>query len=282
MRPAAGAWEKDYADKLETRGLVRGKAAPTVFWNPVDGTIAFVHGDDFVFLGEDEKLKEARRAMEEWYQIKVKAVLGPEAGDDKEAVVLGRVVRWTADGVEYEADPRVAKRVIEAVGLKQDSKGFDCMVQKHEEEMEEDLDVGQAKEFRSVAALVNYLAVDRPDLQYAVGLLCRKMAKPTGASLRALKRVARYLVRYPRVGWRFRDIDNLGGIKVFSDSDWAGELGDRKSTSGGVITMGGAAVKTWSRRQATIALSSGEAEYCAVVKATAEALGIQALAQDLG
>ena len=46
--------------------------------------------------------------------------------------------------------------------------------------------------------------------------------------------------------------------------------------------MGGTAVKTWSRRQATIALSSGEAEYCAVVKATAEALGVQALARDLG
>ena len=45
---------------------------------------------------------------------------------------------------------------------------------------------------------------------------------------------------------------------------------------------GGSAVKSWSKRQATIALSSGEAEYVAIVKAVAEALGLQSLARDLG
>ena len=45
---------------------------------------------------------------------------------------------------------------------------------------------------------------------------------------------------------------------------------------------GGGVVKNWSNRQATPALSSGEAEYYAVVKAGAEALGVEALAKDLG
>ena len=46
--------------------------------------------------------------------------------------------------------------------------------------------------------------------------------------------------------------------------------------------LAGGPVKSWSNRQASPALSSGEAEYYAIVKAAAEALGIQSLAADLG
>ena len=46
--------------------------------------------------------------------------------------------------------------------------------------------------------------------------------------------------------------------------------------------IGGGTLKTWSSTQSTIALSSGEAEYYALVKAAAEALGVQSLANDLG
>ena len=46
--------------------------------------------------------------------------------------------------------------------------------------------------------------------------------------------------------------------------------------------MGGSVLKHWSSTQSSIALSSGEAELVALVKAMAEGLGIQALASDLG
>ena len=46
--------------------------------------------------------------------------------------------------------------------------------------------------------------------------------------------------------------------------------------------MGGNVVKSWSRTQATIALSVGEAEYYAMVSAAAEALGFKSLLKDLG
>ena len=71
-------------------------------------------------------------------------------------------------------------------------------------------------------------------------------------------------------------------LKVFSDSDWAGDRDTRRSRSGGVALLAGCTVKSWSNRQATPAMSSAEAEYYAMVKASAEALGIQALAADLG
>ena len=44
----------------------------------------------------------------------------------------------------------------------------------------------------------------------------------------------------------------------------------------------GSVVKTWSSTQASVAQSSGEAEYYALVKAACEALGVQSLLRDMG
>eukprot|EP00973_Karenia_brevis_P010048 1360936-Karenia_brevis.AAC.1 len=51
--------------------------------------------------------------MESWFEIKVRAVLGPEDKDDKEVSILGRLVRWTDEGIEYEADPKHRSLVLE-------------------------------------------------------------------------------------------------------------------------------------------------------------------------
>ena len=98
------------------------------------------------------------------------------------------------------------------------------------------------------------------------------------------KRLARYLLECPRLVWTFEQdgSDDADVIDVYSDSDWAGCKATRKSTSGGMIAVAGGAVKTWANIQKTIARSSEEAEYYALVKAAAEAIGFQAVARDLG
>eukprot|EP00973_Karenia_brevis_P039316 5428927-Karenia_brevis.AAC.1 len=52
------------------------------------------HGDDFTFCGCDAELRWIRGLMESWFEIKVRAILGPEETDDKEVVILGRLVTW--------------------------------------------------------------------------------------------------------------------------------------------------------------------------------------------
>ena len=71
-------------------------------------------------------------------------------------------------------------------------------------------------------------------------------------------------------------------MNVYTDSDWAGCRATRKSTSGGVVMIGGGIIKSWSKTQGPVALSSGEAEYYSMVKGTVEGLGLQTLARDLG
>eukprot|EP00973_Karenia_brevis_P044084 6109332-Karenia_brevis.AAC.1 len=60
--------------------------------------------------------------MEKWYEIKVRAILGPERQDDKEVIILGRIVRWTDHGIEYEADPKHGIKILEHFGFEGNTK----------------------------------------------------------------------------------------------------------------------------------------------------------------
>ena len=71
-------------------------------------------------------------------------------------------------------------------------------------------------------------------------------------------------------------------IDTYSDTDWAGCPRTRKSTSGGVILLGSHILKTYSATQPTISLSSGEAEFYGVVRASGAGLGQASLFRDLG
>ena len=68
----------------------------------------------------------------------------------------------------------------------------------------------------------------------------------------------------------------------YSDSDWAGDVDTRRSTTGYVFTLNHGAVTWGSRLQATVALSSSEAEYMAMCAAVQEAIHLRQLLKDLG
>ena len=87
MRKAASGWEEDYADKLVKDGFVRGKSAPTVFWNRSTGVKLVVHGDDFTFSGTRKELENMRRRMGEWYDIKDRGLMGSGKDEIKEVVI---------------------------------------------------------------------------------------------------------------------------------------------------------------------------------------------------
>ena len=70
-------------------------------------------------------------------------------------------------------------------------------------------------------------------------------------------------------------------LVTYSDADWAGCRTARKITTGGCIKIGDHCVKGWSNTQTSVALSSGESESYASLKASAETLGILSMLRDL-
>ena len=100
-----------------------------------------------------------------------------------------------------------------------------------------------------------------------------------------MKRLARYLLEFPQAVIKYSAADDGRDhniVDAYSDSDWAGCPKTRRSTTGGVLMVDGGLVKSWSSMQTTVAQSSGEAEYYAMVRAAAEALGLQSIMRDLG
>ena len=122
--------------------------------------------------------------------------------------------------------------------------------------------------YRGAAARCNFLGLDRPDIQYAAKEVSRGMAKPTTADLMRLKRLARYLIKYPRAVFYYPHREPPTKIQVYSDTDWAGCIRTRKSTQGGVVLLGGCCVQSWASTESLISLSSGGAEHYGVVKAS--------------
>jgi hypothetical protein len=108
------------------------------------------------------------------------------------------------------------------------------------------------------------------------------MSAPTKASFQKLKHLARYLVLVPAVVLFYENQKCPQVLDTFVDSDWAGCTGTRKSTSAGFMVLGKHLIKSWSSTQTTIALSSGEAEFYALVEGASRALGVEALMDDMG
>ncbi|XP_019156546.1 PREDICTED: uncharacterized protein LOC109153176 [Ipomoea nil] len=136
-------------------------------------------------------------------------------------------------------------------------------------------------QYRSLAGALQYLTVTRPDLSYAVNRLCQHMHTPTMAHWGMLKRVLRYvkgtsdLVLFVR-----RSVST--DIHAFSDSDWAGNPTDRKSTSGFAVYLGGNLVSWSCRKQRTVARSSTEAEYKVLADVSAEVTWLVSLLREIG
>ena len=76
-----------------------------------------MHGDYLTTAGPKSCLDWLESTPEAHYELKRSGRLGPGHQDDKEATVLNRGVRWTPQGLEYEADPRQAEKLLEAIDL---------------------------------------------------------------------------------------------------------------------------------------------------------------------
>ena len=128
------------------------------------------------------------------------------------------------------------------------------------------------------------MSQDAPHLAYAANKCCKHMSLPTKGGHFRLKRVARFLQGRPRCIQEFvmQHKKDGGKLDVFCDSDWAGDKVDRKSVSCVCIFYGAHLLKLTASTQGIIALSSGEAEFIASVKASSSALGTRSLAADLG
>ena len=166
----------------------------------------------------------------------------------------------------------------------EDGRPITCMGGTMSYSYKEDEELGSedATLYRSVVARFNYLAPDRQDIQFAVRECAKAMAKPTVHSMVKLKRIGRYLLNCKRCKTHLWVQPLPDTIDVHTDSDWAGCKRTRISVSGGVIRLGCAVVRSWSKDQQTVAKISAEAELYAANYGGEQALGMQTMLKEMG
>jgi hypothetical protein len=135
--------------------------------------------------------------------------------------------------------------------------------------------------YKKLVGSLLYLTHSRPDLSYVVGEVSRFMQELHELHWKVAKRILRYIHGTITFGIHYGTNSTLDLIG-FTDSDWASDSIDRKSTSGYSLSLGSWPICWLSRKHDAISLSSTEAEYIGVVNINIQAMWLQHFITELG
>lgn len=123
--------------------------------------------------------------------------------------------------------------------------------------------------YRELVGGLIYLAnATRPDIAFAASTLSRFCSDPGKDHWIIAKRVLRYLKATPEYSIKYGKDGKC--LTAYTDSDWAGDVDDRKSCSGSILMLAGSPVSWKSRKQPSVVLSTMEAEYVALSEVARE------------
>lgn len=116
---------------------------------------------------------------------------------------------------------------------------------------------------------------------FVTSLLSRYMAKPTELHLQAAKRALRYLKGTVDYGIYYKNGGN-NKLMAFTDSDYAGDIEDSRSTSGYVFMLSSGVISWSSKKQPIVTLSTTEAEFVAAATSACQAIWLKRILKELG
>jgi len=137
--------------------------------------------------------------------------------------------------------------------------------------------------FRQIVGSLRYLCNSRLDICYSISVISKFMHDPRKSHLIAAKRILRYIKGTIDFGLLFPygAQSKVNELIRYSDSDWCGDLTDRRSTSSYVFKFNDAAISWCTKKQPVTALSSCEAEYIAGTFATCQTLWLDSVMKEL-
>ena len=135
--------------------------------------------------------------------------------------------------------------------------------------------------YRSMIGCLLYLTASRPDIAFSVGVCSRFQSNPKVSHLNTVKKIIKYVSGTCDYGLFYNKESNLS-LVGFSDSHWANNADDRKSTIGGCFYVRANLVAWMSKKQNSISLSIAEVEYIAARSCCSQLLWMKKLLSDYG
>lgn len=272
LKQSARCWNLRINKILIDSGFRRGKAEPCLYVKSDTNSITYVliYVDDIIVASKtDEQIEDVLRILKSHFAI-------TELGDLR--LYLGIEVSYN-NGLYYLSQERYIEKILNEFDLQDVKISSIPMDPGYLKETTNNLLENNILYRKAIGSLLYISNNTRPDIAFAVSILSRKITCPNERDWTEVKRVLKYLKGT-------KDLKLLVGSKSelelngFADADWAGDINDRKSTSGFIFKLGDAVISYASRKQANVTLSSTEAEYVALAEASQELLWIMQLMKE--
>jgi hypothetical protein len=275
LRQAPRAWNAKLDSELLKLGFVRNPLEHAVYKRADKHgyLLVGVYVDDLIITGSSEvTIGEFKKEMKKSFSMSDLGLL---------TYYLGIQVDQKT-GVTTLCQSSYALKILENAGMKGCNPSHVPMENRLRlSKNDKSLPVDKTK-YRSVIGSLRYLVNTRPDIAYAVRIVSRFMEDPRGSHWSAVKHILRYIAGTVNYGCTYRKQGTTeSNLTGFSDSDLAGDVDDRKSTSGSVFMLGSSLVTWASQKQRVVALSSCEAEYIASANAACQGIWLSRLLGEL-
>ncbi|XP_051132654.1 retrovirus-related Pol polyprotein from transposon TNT 1-94 [Andrographis paniculata] len=248
LKQAPRAWYNKIADFLQKVGFEKSPNEPTLYIKrrgTCDLLILSLYVDDMIYMSSSMHLiNEFQTSMKKMFDMtdlgELQYFLGLEITQDRKGIFMTQ--RKYVEDTLKKSNMLGCNTVATPMNIGEKLTACDNTM------------LADATVYRSLVGRLIYLTHSRPDIAYSVGVLSRFMQKPTQHCLGAAKRVLRYLAGTKDFGIWFCKVEDFS-LKGFTDSDWAGNLDDRRNTSENCFMLGTTAISWNSKKQPTVAVS---------------------------
>lgn len=285
LKQSGREWYKTFDKYVTNNGGKRTMADPClyVFDEGDDRVIMLIYVDDLILASKKvEKLERVKSKLKSAFKM---VDLGPIHD------ILGiNVERQGLTGSIYLSQKKYIKELVSKFNM-EDAKSTSTPMEtnmKVTKEMSPKSENERAdmkkRPYRELVGGLIYLAnATRPDIAFAASTLSRFCTDPGELHWSLAKRVLRYLKG--TLHYSIKYMKNKNALAAYTDSNWAGDVDDRKSCTGNVIILANGPFHpiSWkSKKQASVALSTMEAEYAALAEISREIVYVKRLLTYMG
>ncbi|XP_057985374.1 uncharacterized mitochondrial protein AtMg00810-like [Hevea brasiliensis] len=274
LKQAPRAWFAKFSFTLAQIGFLSSPYDSALFTRRTDSGIVLLllYVDDMIITGDDSfRISELHYYLNQHFEMKDLVSL---------SCFLGLEVSQNSDGY-YLSQAKYASDLLSRAGIT-DSKTVSTPLELNCKLTPLDgTPLDDPTLYRQLVGSLVYLIVTRLDISNAIHLVCQFMSAPRSTIFSVVLLIHRYIKGTLFHGLHFSATSSLV-LSGYSDADWAGDLTDRRSTTGYCFFLGNSLISWRSKKQTVVARSSTESEYRALADATSELLWLRWLLTDLG
>lgn len=273
LKQAPRAWNTRIDKYFQEHGFTKCLSEYALYVKFANERILLVclYVDDLIFTGNSQSMiDELKKSMTKEFEMTDIGLM---------SYYLGIEVKQTDDGI-FISQEGYAKEILKKFGMDKCNPVGTPIEHKAKPSKHDGGEAVDSTQFKSLVGSLRYLTCTRPDILFAVGLISRFMEEPTTKHLEIAKRILRYIKGTVDYGMFYSTSEDFK-LVGYSDSDWAGDKDDGRSTTGFIFFLGNNAFTWSSKKQPIVTLSSCEAEYVAATSCVCHAIWLRSMLKEL-